>query len=429
MARKFRTTEEFIEKAIIIHSNTYDYSLVDYKKSRENVIIICNKHGEFKQEPSVHLNKKSGCPKCGVEKHRLKVTLTLDEILIKLKNKHGDKFDYSGIDFKDYFTPVTFRCRIHNENVTQTLSAHFHSKNGCLKCRKDAISNYQKNDTKYFIEKSEEVHGDFYNYENSVYIKSTELITITCPIHGDFEQLAQSHMKGSGCKKCALLGNSVYNTKRAMKNGIIWKKERTTLYFLEFVSQNEKYLKVGISKEFDIRLRTLKRLSQCEVNQVILNDLSLYDAVIVEQAVLKEFESHRHTPSIKFPGHTECLSFDIKNKVLERIKVLIKKQSIKLFLQELKSSYHLNEMVYTQGSCFRLYSILVSLLPEIKPWYSHLDDHWILEFEDSFYDINGEISKQFVINKKYELITDSITLSSAKIPTYERQCSSYSKYC
>lgn len=108
---------------------------------------------------------------------------------------------------------------------------------------------------------------------------------------------------------------------------------------------------------------------------------------------------------------------------------IINKDKILQFLSELKSSYHLNEMVYTQGSCFRLYSILVCILPEIKPLYSHLEGHWIFEFEDSFYDINGEISRQYVLDKKYELITDSLTLSSAKIPTYERQCSSYSKYC
>lgn len=105
------------------------------------------------------------------------------------------------------------------------------------------------------------------------------------------------------------------------------------------------------------------------------------------------------------------------------------KQQILNFLSELKTSYHLNEMIYTQGSCFRLYCILVYLLPEIKPLYSHLDGHWIIEFEDNFYDINGEISKDYVLSKEYRVITDSLTLSSAKIPTYERQCSSYSKYC
>lgn len=105
------------------------------------------------------------------------------------------------------------------------------------------------------------------------------------------------------------------------------------------------------------------------------------------------------------------------------------KQQILKFLSELKASYHLNEMIYTQGSCFRVYSILSSLLPEINPWYSQLDGHWIFEFQNSFYDINGELSKRYVKDKKYELVDCPITLSSAKIPTYERQCTSYSKYC
>lgn len=98
------------------------------------------------------------------------------------------------------------------------------------------------------------------------------------------------------------------------------------------------------------------------------------------------------------------------------------------FLKELKYSYHLNAKIYTEGSCFRLYKILQSLFPQAKPYYSQLDGHWIVEIEGKFYDINGEITNQYVESKEYELIVDEITLTSAYIPTFEGQCSSYSKY-
>ena len=56
-------TEIFVEKAIKIHGDKYDYSKVEYKNTREKVIIICKKHGEFLQTPSKHLSGHN-CSKC-----------------------------------------------------------------------------------------------------------------------------------------------------------------------------------------------------------------------------------------------------------------------------------------------------------------------------------------------------------------------------
>ena len=56
-------TNEFIEKAELVHSN-YDYSKVEYVNNKTKVIIICQKHGEFLISPDNFLQGK-GCPKCG----------------------------------------------------------------------------------------------------------------------------------------------------------------------------------------------------------------------------------------------------------------------------------------------------------------------------------------------------------------------------
>ncbi len=58
------TTNEFIEKATEKHGKLYDYSLVEYENIDTNVNIICPKHGSFEQTPYSHLNSKIGCPKC-----------------------------------------------------------------------------------------------------------------------------------------------------------------------------------------------------------------------------------------------------------------------------------------------------------------------------------------------------------------------------
>jgi very-short-patch-repair endonuclease len=67
MSKKL-TTEEFINRAKQIHNDKYDYSLIDYKNNRTKVQIICNQHGIFEQIPYDHI-KGIGCSSCaGVKK-------------------------------------------------------------------------------------------------------------------------------------------------------------------------------------------------------------------------------------------------------------------------------------------------------------------------------------------------------------------------
>jgi hypothetical protein len=61
--KRLMTQEQFIQLASKKHNNFYDYSKVSYVHSQQKVIIICNKHGEFSQRPSSHLDG-TGCPIC-----------------------------------------------------------------------------------------------------------------------------------------------------------------------------------------------------------------------------------------------------------------------------------------------------------------------------------------------------------------------------
>lgn len=53
-----------------------------------------------------------------------------------------------------------------------------------------------------YIEIVKDVHNDFYNYDKTIYVHPHSKIIIGCPIHGDFEQSANSHKRGLGCRKC-----------------------------------------------------------------------------------------------------------------------------------------------------------------------------------------------------------------------------------
>ena len=61
---KTLTTNQFIKRAEVIHNSKYDYSLVYYINAKTKVKIICNKHGIFEQVPDSHITQKTGCPLC-----------------------------------------------------------------------------------------------------------------------------------------------------------------------------------------------------------------------------------------------------------------------------------------------------------------------------------------------------------------------------
>jgi transposase-like protein len=75
--------DSFIIKAMNIHGDLYDYSLVDYKNSKTKVEIICKKHGSFFQNPQDHINSKTGCPKCKTSKGENTILKYLEDNKIK----------------------------------------------------------------------------------------------------------------------------------------------------------------------------------------------------------------------------------------------------------------------------------------------------------------------------------------------------------
>jgi len=102
------TTEEFIEKARKIHGNKYDYSKTEYTVSRNKVCIICPEHGEFWQSPYSHL-QGAGCPKC-IGRNR-----TTEDFIKKAREVHGDKYDYSKVKYIAGKHKICIICPEHGE--------------------------------------------------------------------------------------------------------------------------------------------------------------------------------------------------------------------------------------------------------------------------------------------------------------------------
>ena len=186
-------TKEFIEKAKIVHNNKYDYSKVEYVNAHTKVCIICPEHGEFWQTPNNHTHKTrpKGCPKCAGNGK-----LTTEEFISKAKSVHGDKYDYSKVEYVNTSTPVCIICPIHGE-FWQTPNHHLGG-NECPKCTHQSY----KHTTESFIEEAKKVHGDKYDYSKVEYANSHTKVCIICPEHGEFWQTPTNHMKGRGCPSC-----------------------------------------------------------------------------------------------------------------------------------------------------------------------------------------------------------------------------------
>ena len=112
---------------------------------------------------------------------------------------HGDKYDYSEVEYVNTHVPVKIKCQQCGFFFFQEPSSHL-AGHGCPKCNKKQTN--RKLGLNNFITKAREVHGDKYDYSRAVYKDMRSKIEIICPVHGSYFQRAQSHLLGHGCSLC-----------------------------------------------------------------------------------------------------------------------------------------------------------------------------------------------------------------------------------
>ena len=129
--------------------------------------------------------------------------LTKEQFILKARQVHGWKYDYSKVDYKDSRTKICIICPIHGE-FWQLPSSHLCG-NGCIKCRNDK----QKLTTDWFIEQAREIHSNKYDYSKVKYVDAKTKVCIIChekdefgDEHGEFWQQPSHHLRGHGCCKC-----------------------------------------------------------------------------------------------------------------------------------------------------------------------------------------------------------------------------------
>ena len=148
------TKENFVKKANKVHNGKYNYSKVGYINNKTKICIICPEHGEFWQTPHSH-TQGARCPECANEATGERCRSSKEEFIEKSRKVHGDKYDYSKVEYVNDKTKVCIKCHEHGE-FWQTPNGHLQCQ-GCSKCN---LSHLERSVMNYLDE-----HEIAYDYQ------------------------------------------------------------------------------------------------------------------------------------------------------------------------------------------------------------------------------------------------------------------------
>ena len=209
-------------------------------------------------------------------------------------------------ELKNTTSQITYTC---NEHGTFTRKAEYlYEGRGCSKCS-SAIARKKADKTKTFttedfITKSRLLHGDKYDYSKSVYTTSNNKITIICPYHGEFNQLAIMHMtKGYGCRRCGFISTAKNSYLNAISTELT--TEFTTLYYIKCYGKGEVFYKIGVAKN-GVLTRFPNSESMPYLFEVLREIRGNADQLLeIEESIKLAIQPY--TPLIPFSGSaTEC---------------------------------------------------------------------------------------------------------------------------
>lgn len=293
------TLERFIERANKIHKGRYDYSQVEFKNVESKVEIICPDHGPFPQRLMDHL-KGFGCAKCGRVVTAKKLGHNCDRFIEEARQVHGDRYDYSHVEYVNARTKTTIICTDHGP-FNQLPDAHLRG-HRCPKCGDESMAALRTKTIEEFVEKANEVHGDRYDYSRVEYKNGHELVEIVCPEHGSFWQSPNNHTKGdtaAGCPGCA-------------KSGFDQTKPGLLYYIALTTDDDDTRYKIGITN-LSVRRRFLNvDLARIRIVKTWHFEVG-GEAAKRELEILHRFARHRYIgPDILVgAGKTEMFTHDV----------------------------------------------------------------------------------------------------------------------
>ena len=168
-----------------------------------------------------------------------------EEFIEKARKIHRDKYDYSKVEYKNNHTKVCIICPEHGE-FWQIPKEHLNGC-GCPKCGKIKRGNLRKMNILTFINKCNKIHNNKYDYTKVVYTNAHTKVCIICPVHGEFWQIPNNHLKGQGCPICSNKTKGKYqisNTEEFIKKA---KEKHGNKYDYSKVEYTNNRVKINIT--------------------------------------------------------------------------------------------------------------------------------------------------------------------------------------
>ncbi len=350
------SNKEFVQKIEKKFPNRFTFEKTIYTGQRNKVTLTCKEHGDFTRSAQLLFRKGTqGCPECkkiyGFKSMRSPIT----KVLAQFKTAHGDKYDYSKVNYHSTKTKVEIICKKHgsfwqtpyshskgfgcdacggtakltNDEFIQRANNKHNNKyvylspyvsyekkitilcpthgifkqtphghlsgQGCFECGKKLRTGVDALPQELIIERFLEVHGNRYDYSKVKYKNRTTDVTIICRLHGEFEQRPSNHLIGHGCNSCTEYG--FIPTKPAV------------LYYLKI--EGGIAYKIGVTNH-DVQTRFInKDLEKIEIIKTWVFDVGM-DAYKKEQEILKQFKYAKYKgDDLLTSGNTELFNRDV----------------------------------------------------------------------------------------------------------------------
>jgi len=123
------------------------------------------------------------------------------EILTEFRKRHGDRYDYSQVEYVNLSEKITIGCQQHGA-FAQRSYCHLQG-HGCPRCKYERVSANQRLTLDEILFRFHRCHGDRYDYSRVVQVRNCgHKVTIRCVRHGSFRQSVADHASGRGCPAC-----------------------------------------------------------------------------------------------------------------------------------------------------------------------------------------------------------------------------------
>ena len=232
-----------------------------------------------------------------------------DEFYRRIRKLHRSRYQYDESSYRHSRSMIRIKCPVHG--WFEQLAANHGRGCGCPRC----ASEEHRLDTEEFIRQSATIHKGKYNYSEVEYTVSQIPVTIICPKHGRFSQLAYSHLEGNGCLSCGV-GKDNYSETTFNQYPVL-RSTPGRLYLIRFDLPEQSFLKIGVT------IDSITRRWRGWIRQIsILADIQMgiWKAYQMEQKIIRDYSAYSYDPHISgFGGRTECFVVTQADSILQRI--------------------------------------------------------------------------------------------------------------